>query len=66
MTTDKDTMPVAWPGLMPAEYYGNALAPPVKPHQRAQLLNPNWKYTPSDQTDVQRTWRKFGWLPTLK
>lgn len=33
---------------------------------RAGLLNPNWVYTPSDQTDVQRTWARFGWKPTSK
>ena len=66
---NKPTLPSAWPGLMPPisietlrirvpeHYY------PVKP---ASLLNPNWKYTPSDQTDVQRTWARFGWKPTQR
>ena len=32
----------------------------------ANLLDPNWKYTPSDQTDVRATWARFGWKPTTR
>ena len=31
---------------------------------RASLLNPAFKYTPANRTDVQSTWRRFGWRPT--
>lgn len=27
------------------------------------LMDPNFKYIPSNQTNVQNTWRKYGWLP---
>lgn len=27
------------------------------------ILDPNFKYIPSAQTDVQATWRKYGWKP---
>lgn len=30
---------------------------------RISLLDSRFVYVPSAQTDVQRTWRKFGWLP---
>jgi hypothetical protein len=28
------------------------------------LCDPEWQYVPSAQTDVQSTWRKYGWTPT--
>ena len=56
--TYKLTMPSAWPGLMPAPAVERVLI--WKRPEHASLLNPNWKYTPSDQTDVQRTWARFG------
>jgi hypothetical protein len=31
--------------------------------QEASLMNPNWRYVPSTQTDVRKTWAKFGWTP---
>lgn len=34
--------------------------------KRKGLLNPDFKYTPSDKTNVQETWRKFGWVPKEK
>jgi len=27
------------------------------------ILDPKFKYTPADKTDVQATWRKYGWTP---
>jgi hypothetical protein len=27
------------------------------------ILDPKFKYIPAAATDVQRTWRKFGWRP---
>ena len=35
------------------------LQKPVRP----SLSDPNFKYTPSNATNVQDTWRKFGWIP---
>ena len=29
------------------------------PHARIGLLDPNWKYTKSEATDVKKTWDKF-------
>lgn len=34
-----------------------------KPPVRPSLLDPSFKYTPASQTDVQATWRRFGWKP---
>lgn len=34
-----------------------------KPPVRPSLLDPSFKYTIAAQTDVQATWRKFGWKP---
>lgn len=30
------------------------------------LLNPAFKYTPADRTDVRVTWRKHGWNGQIK
>lgn len=27
------------------------------------LMDPNFKYIPAAATNVQNTWRKFGWVP---
>jgi len=31
----------------------------VEPRPRFGLLDPDWKYVPSDETDVRKTWDKF-------
>lgn len=31
--------------------------------QRPNLLNPEFEYVPHTKTDVQATWRRFGWEP---
>ena len=33
------------------------------PPEPKRILDPNFKYTPAAATDVQRTWRKYGWAP---
>lgn len=27
------------------------------------LTDPKWVYVPANRTNVQNTWRKFGWVP---
>lgn len=36
---------------------------PQKPYEFKSILDPNFKYIPAAQTDVQRTWMKYGWKP---
>ena len=31
--------------------------------RRARILDPDFEYVPAAATDVQRTWRRFGWVP---
>jgi len=44
----------------------------VEQHHRAQtevrpnILDKNFKYYCAADTDVQRTWRRFGWTPIEK
>ena len=33
---------------------------------RPSILNKDFKYFNSSNTDVQRTWRRFGWTPVEK
>jgi len=33
---------------------------------RADLMNPQWQYTPANKTDVRATWARHGWKPTSK
>jgi hypothetical protein len=38
---------------------------PADPSQMQLCMNPHWKYTPANETDIRATWRKFGWLPVM-
>ena len=38
----------------------------TKREPKHRITNPEFKYTPSDKTNVQETWRKAGWTPTTK
>ena len=31
---------------------------------KARILDPKFKYVSAAATDIQATWRKFGWRPT--
>jgi hypothetical protein len=31
---------------------------------KSRILDPKFKYVPAAATDIQATWRKFGWRPT--
>lgn len=30
---------------------------------KSRILDPKFKYVPAAATDIQATWRKFGWRP---
>jgi hypothetical protein len=32
--------------------------------QIARCMDPQWHYTHSGETDVQATWKRFGWIPS--
>jgi hypothetical protein len=38
-----------------------ALPSQQDPHPKS-ILDPQFKYYPAAATDVQRTWRKYGWV----
>jgi len=33
--------------------------------QKASLMNPNWRYVSAAETDVRKTWERFGWTPLV-
>lgn len=36
---------------------------PISRIEPPSLLDPNFRYTSSTKTNVQDTWRRFGWEP---
>lgn len=52
--------PATFAGLIPTLTPIPATKTPVKPDKG---LLQGFKYTPSAKTDVQATWRRFGWKP---
>ena len=39
---------------------------PRRPKPKKGLLDPTFKYVPASQTNVQETWKRFGWKPKEK
>ena len=37
-----------------------------QPAPQPNILNPRFKYTSSVDTDIRKTWAKFGWTPKEK
>lgn len=42
------------------------LAIAVSPAPQPNILNPEFKYTSSVDTDITKTWAKYGWTPKEK
>ena len=55
-----DHAPTNFRGLIPTLTPIPATKTPVKPDKG---LLQGFKYTPAAKTDVQATWRRFGWKP---
>lgn len=34
-----------------------------KPVRSKSVLDPDFVYTEASKTDVQKTWKRFGWVP---
>ena len=56
-----DHAPKNFAGLVPTLTPIEATKTPYKP---SRGLLQGFKYTPAAKTDVQATWRRFGWKPT--
>lgn len=39
---------------------------PTTPPQRARILDPNWVYVPANETNVQATWLRHGWVKPVR
>lgn len=33
------------------------------PAELKRALTPGWRYVPANETDVRKTWARFGWMP---
>ena len=36
---------------------------PIPPSQMQRSEDRGWRYTKADDTDIRRTWARFGWSP---
>lgn len=40
--------------------------PEQKPADIRRCLDNRWRYTPANETDVRKTWQRFGWIPPIR
>lgn len=58
--TKAQNAPKAFAGLVPTL---TPIAPTKSPYKPSKGLLKGFAYTPAAKTDVQATWRRFGWKP---
>lgn len=58
-----DHAPANFKGLLPLIPTLTPIAPTKSPYKPSKGLLKGFAYTPAAKTDVQATWRRFGWKP---